>query len=120
LVGAYHFVRFRWWNRLDLKSLVDELSETYIVESLDLPSYELELTYRKDERDEYLVRSDTLTVFLGPFRAVMSQKVAAPFTAKDMQLRDILFKLYPHKLSMPLPWNFSKEPKFETVEKVQG
>ena len=74
----YHFVRFRWWKRLDLDSLAEELSGEYDVRPLNLPSYELELTYRKDDRDQYLVKSDTLTVFLGPYRAVLSQKVAAP------------------------------------------
>jgi len=119
LAEAYHFVRFRWWKRLDLDSLAEELSVDYDVRHLNLPSYELELAYRKDDRDQYLVKSDTLTVFLGPYRAVMSQKKAAPFTPKDMELRDILFRLYPFNRSTPLPWNFSSEPQFKTIEKAQ-
>jgi hypothetical protein len=118
LAQAYHYVRFRWWNRLDLESLAEELSHMYDVEDLELPSYELELAYRKDERDKYLVKSDTLTVFLGPFRAVLSQKKAAPFTSMDMALRDMLFKLYPRERATPLPWNFSSEPQFERIEEM--
>jgi hypothetical protein len=119
LAQAYHYVRFRWWSRLDLEGLSEELSQKYDVKSLDLPSYELELTYRKDERDEYLVKSDTLTVFLGPFRAVMSQKKSAPFTPSDVELRSRIIELYPHDRPILLPWNFGSEPRFETIEKKE-
>jgi hypothetical protein len=119
LAKAYHYVRFRWWNRLDLDGLSEELTQKYDVNSLDLPSYELELTYRKDERDEYLVKSDTLTVFLGPFRAVMSQKKPAPFTPKDAELRDRVIELYPHDRSILLPWNIGSEPQFEKIEEKE-
>jgi len=116
LAKAYHYVRFRWWSRLNLEGLAEELAQSYDVKSLELPSYELELTYRKDERDEYLVKSDTLTVFLGPFRAVMSQKKPAPFTPMDVELRNRVIELYPHDRPILLPWNFGSEPRFERIE----
>jgi len=114
---AYHYVRFRWWNRLNLEPFAEELSESYDVTKLNFPRYEMDLTFRKDERDEYLVKSDTLTVFLAPFRAVLSQKHAASFTPRDLTLRDSVRELYPHERPIVLPWNYSKEPQFETVEK---
>ncbi len=83
------------------------------------PSYELELTLRMDERDELLVKSETLTAFLSPFRAVLSQKKPAPFTSKDMELRKRIIELYPKERPTPLPMQFSSEPRFEIIEKEE-
>ncbi len=117
MARAYHYVRWRWWTKLDLGEVSEELSQRYEVEVLDRPSYELELTFRKDERDEILVRSDTLKVYFSAFRAVMFQKEPAPFTPKDLELRNRVMELYPHERPTPLPMQFSTEPKFETIEK---
>ena len=80
------------------------------------PSIDLELTTRKDERAELLVKSETLVVFLSTYRAVMSQKKLAPFTAKDLELRKRVMELYPKERPTFLPLHFSSEPKFETIE----
>ena len=70
--GAYHYARFRWWSRLNLESLSKKLSENYDVKKLEMPRYELVLSMRKDHLDEYLVNSDTLSVFLAPTKAVIT------------------------------------------------
>jgi hypothetical protein len=119
LARAYHYVRWRWWTKIDLEEVSEELSQSYVVESLNRPSYELELTFRKDEREEILVRSDTLKVYVSAFRAVMFQKEPAPFTPKDMELRNRVIELYPHERPTPLPMQFSTEPQFETIEQTE-
>ena len=43
--------------RLDLEGLSEDLSKKYDVTKLEVPSYELELPYRKVERDELLIES---------------------------------------------------------------
>lgn len=116
MVRAYHYVRWRWWTRLNLEKLSEEFSQKYDVEMFERPSIDLELTIRKDERAELLVKSETLVVFLSTYRAVMSQKKPAPFTAKDMELRKRVMELYPKERPTFLPLHFSSEPKFETIE----
>ena len=119
MTEAYHYIRWRWWIKLDLEEVSEELSKKYEVELFERPSYELELTYRKDERAELLVKSDTLRVYLSPFRAVLFQKEPAPFTPKDLELRNRVIELYPKERPTPLPMQFSSEPKFETIEKKE-
>ncbi|HUV55164.1 MAG TPA: hypothetical protein VMW03_08175 [Candidatus Krumholzibacteriaceae bacterium] len=116
MARAYLYVRWRWWNRLDLERLSKELSQKYEVKMLPNFGYELELTLLKDERDAFLVKSDTLKVFLSPFRAVLLQKKPAPFTSKDLELRKRLLELYPHERPTFLPMQISSEPEFETIE----
>jgi hypothetical protein len=107
LTEAYHYARFRWWTELNLDRLSKELVEKYRVKKLVMPSYELELSLLIGVRDEYLVESDTLTVFLAPSKAVMSQKKPAPLTLKDLELRSRIFELYPARAR--------SEPQFERI-----
>ncbi len=111
MAKAYHYVRWRWWIKLDLEEVSEELSKKkYEVELFERPSYELELTYRKDERAELLVRSDTLRVYLSPLRAVLFQKEPAPFTPKDLELRNRVIELYPKERPTPSPCNSVQSP----------
>lgn len=112
----YRYVRFRWWNRVDLGKVSEELSPRYEVKMLARPSGELEISLYKDERQELEVKSDTLIVLLSAFRAVLSQRQAAKFSPKDMELRKKVIDLYPHERPTPFPWELGPEPKFESVE----
>ncbi len=113
---AYHYVRWRWWDRIDVDGLAEELSEEYEVRAIPDHGWDLELTYMKEMRDRYLIKSDTLTVFLSIFRVVMTQKKPAPFTAKDVELRERMLELFPEERPTFLPWQLSTEPEYETVE----
>jgi len=113
---AYHYVRWRWHDRIDVDGLAEELSEEYEVRAIPDHGWDLELTYMKEMRDRYMIKSDTLTVFLSIFRVVMTQKKPAPFTAKDLELRKRMLELFPKERPTFLPWQFSTEPEFETVE----
>jgi hypothetical protein len=107
MVEAYHYARFRWWIGLNLERLTKELSEKYDVTKLEMPSYPLDLSLLTGVRDEYLVKSDTLTVFLAPAKAVMSQKKPEPLTHNDLELKNRIFELYPARAR--------SEPKFESI-----
>ena len=110
MAEAYQYARFRWWTRLNLESLSKKLSENFDVKKLEIPRYELVLSMRVDHLDEYLVKSDTLTVYLAPSKAVMSQKKPAPFTPRDLELR--------HRIMEHYPYRARSEPQFEIIEKI--
>jgi hypothetical protein len=116
LAEKYHYVRWRWWNKIDVDKLSKELKEKYKVEPIKDHGWDLELTYRKEMRDRYMIKSDTLTVFLSIFRVVMTQKVAAPFTAGDLELRNQMLELFPEERPTFLPWQSNTEPEFEIVQ----
>ena len=94
----------------------EDLSELFSVEMFVPPSDERELVFKKDERKELKVSADTLTARLSVFRAVLTQKEAAPFTARDLELRKKVLGLYPRSRPTPFPWLFSHEPKFEVAK----
>ncbi len=114
---AYHYVRFRWWNRLELDKVSNELTPNYEVKMLARPGEEHEIALLKDERSELVVKSDTIMAHLSPIRAVMSQKKPMPLTPKDLELRKKVLELYPRDRPTPFPWEFSTEPKFEVAKK---
>ena len=113
---AYHYVRWRWWDRIDVDGLAKELSEEYEVKTIPDYGWDLELTYHKEMRDRYMIKSDTLTVFLSIFRVVMTQRKPAPFTERDVKLRERMMELFPEERPTFLPWQFSSEPEYQTVE----
>jgi hypothetical protein len=112
MASKYDYVRFRWWDPVDLDKAVAEFSDfktkkiTYEKESDDISLY-------KDLRDEVEVKSDTLQALLSPLRALLYQKDVKPFTARDIELREKVMKMYPRSSPTPFPWEFSIEPKFE-------
>lgn len=116
MAEPYHYVRFRWWTRIDLKGVSEDLSGLFHVEMFVPPSDERELVFKKDVRRELKVSADTLTARLSAFRAVLSQKEAAPFTARDLELRKKVLELYPRSRPTPFPWLFGHEPKFEEAK----
>jgi hypothetical protein len=116
LVEAYHYVRFRWWTRLDLEKISKELAEEFDVKMIAQSGDVRELALHKDDRNELEVKSDTLIAFISPFRAVLSQGEPSPFTSRDMNLRKKIIELYPKNRPTPFPWKFSEEPKFEVAE----
>jgi len=111
---TYHYVRFRWWHGVDLKKVSDELSKEFSVEPIELPKAIVSII--RDERDELKVRADTLSAFLSRFRVVLFQKESAPFTERDMRLRERILEFYPRNRPTPFPWEYSAEPKFEVVK----
>jgi len=112
---SYHYVRFKWWRGNDMKRVAKEL-EGFKIEEIELPKDKDEVSLFKDEREELRAKADTLTAFLAPARAVLTQRETAPFTPKDLELREKVMKLYPHDRPTPFPWEWSIEPKFEVAK----
>ncbi|MBS7651792.1 MAG: hypothetical protein QXD04_03645 [Candidatus Bathyarchaeia archaeon] len=113
----YHYVRFTWLRKVDLRRVAEELERRFEVEQRSLPSSETEFSLFKDEREGLKVKADTLAAFLYPMKAVLYQREASPFTARDLELRRLVLQLYPRSRPTPLPWSFSSEPKFEIAQK---
>ena len=100
---------------MDLKKASDELGKSYevkVVEYTEDPS-----SLYKEDRREIVVKADTLKASLSLFRVVLNQEKPAPFTAKDMHLRERVHELYPHDRPTPFPWSFNPEPKFNVEKK---
>lgn len=115
-MSAYHFVRFRWWDRLDLEKAAEELGEKYDVEWSVGPGSDAEMSLRKEERTILKVRADTLSAYLDVYKAVMFQREPALFTARDSELRARLFEMYNRNRPTPFPWQFLEEPKHRVQE----
>lgn len=111
---SYHYVRFQWWQGVDLKKASEELSTEFSVEPIELPQAGISIV--RDERDELKVHLDTLGAIFSRFRAVLFLKESALFTERDVRLRKRILELYPRNRPTPFPWEYSAEPKFE-VEK---
>ena len=112
----YYDVRFRWDRGADLEVLAEELGGNYEVEWFSIERTKEEFSLFKDESVELKVRADTLRAFVSSGRAVLYQKERAPFTPRDMGLRETLLKWYPRKRMSPMPLLFGTEPKFEIAE----
>jgi len=115
MVQPYHYVRFTWWKNVDLRNVERELDAAFSVESIEMPGDDREFSLYKEMRGELKVRADTLGAILSPVRAVLFQREAMPFTARDVELRRRILKLYPRNTPTPLPLFFSEEPKFDVA-----
>ena len=105
----YYFVRHTWFHQVDVERLVKELGSSFDVVALRRPKHDLSIM----EEEKFLVKADTLRVYLSPTKATLFQKERKPFTAKDLKLRERIFSSYFHNRSTPFPWNFMQEPRFE-------
>ncbi len=112
MVSKYSYVRFRWWDSLNLDKAIEEFS-SFKTKKIIYERGGQDVSLYKDERDEVEVEADTLQALLSSFRALLNQKEAKPFTVKDMELRDKVIKMYPRNRPTPFPFRFSSEPKFE-------
>jgi hypothetical protein len=112
MTSKYSYVRFRWWDPVNLDKAVEELSGFKAKKIIQEKGGD-DLSLYRDFRDEVEVEADTLQALLSPFRAVLNQREAKPFTARDMELREKVMKMYPRGRPTPFPWEFSSEPGFE-------
>lgn len=112
----YHHVRFRWWERANLEKIAEEFRGKYAVDMRHFPSRAMDIELHKDERDELIVTADTLMGYLSRFRAVLSQKKPAKFTAKDVELRRQVREIYSQDRPTPFPWMYSQEMKYEVQQ----
>jgi hypothetical protein len=116
LSEPYHYVRFRWWNPLDLDKLVSELGAAYKMVKRASPRNNHELSLYRDVREEVTITADTLGARLSPVRAVLFQKERKPFTKKDVALRKVVVDMYDKTTPTPFPWSGSFEPKYDVED----
>ena len=116
MARGYHYVRFTWWNEVDLKEVATILGGSFGVKTMNMPGDNRELSLYKDMREELKVKADTLGAILSPIRAVLYQKEQEPFTVRDVELRKKILELYPRDRPTPFPMFYSEEPKFEVAE----
>lgn len=117
----YGYARFTWWYPYNLGELATKLKESFtLVRSLIRKKKEpWDMTarawsFQDDAREEIEVKADTLFARLSPFRAILFQKEKAPFTKKDMELRETVLALYPRSTATPISGPYTaEEPKFE-------
>ena len=108
----YSHVRFRWWDGVDLKETLKKFEE-FETESKEPITDPREIGLHKDTRIEVVVKADTLQAWLSKFRAVLGQREAAPFTPRDVELRDKVREIYDHDRPTPFPWSWVPEPDYE-------
>ena len=113
----YYFIRYEWYDRVDLDALAKELEESFIVELRPQPSGSLDLSIYRKEREGLKVTGDSLSVFLYPFKAVLFQREPAPFTPRDLMLRRRILELYRRNRSSILATSIHREPNFQISEK---
>jgi hypothetical protein len=99
MASKYSYARFRWWDPVNLDKAVEELSGFKAKKIIQEKGGE-DISLYRDLRDEVEVE-------------------AKPFTARDMELREKVMKMYPRGRPTPFPWEFSSEPEFEK-EKPEG
>jgi hypothetical protein len=110
----YHHVRWNWFRSYKIPELISELKGQFTIIMLKQP----EFTGMRSERSmldtqQIVVKADTLSAYVSPIKAVLFQKKSAPFTKKDMELREILLTLYPNSY---VPGDQTREPKFQKEE----
>lgn len=92
-----------------------EMRDVFEVQQLKVYSDKSEIVVDPYAREELRVSADTISARLAPMRAVLYQKDPAPFTARDLDLRSRILKLYPRNRSTPFPFFYQEEPKFEVI-----
>jgi len=120
LSEPYYYVRFRWRRISNSIELIEKLKGDFALtlyprEREDGKLYDW--SPQKGHRWEILARADTLSAFLSESRAVLFQRMRAPFSKRDMKLREMAFLLYPHNGLAPFLPFLIDEPPFEVEQR---
>jgi len=111
---AYYYTRFRWARPFDLGAASAELGSDFKVSLRARPRGEDEITLFDDQRDELVAEADTLGAIMTSMRAVLFQREAKPFTARDLRLRAWVVERFDKTTPTPFPWGGSfPEPRYE-------
>ena len=112
--SPYHYVRFRY-DPLDLEEgNVLLRAEGFRPELHRTPEGGLDLSFNTDwNRDHLRVKADTLEVVLTKSVATLLQRRSMPFSARDMNLRRVVFDLLPYGRHAGLSMYTMTEPEFE-------
>lgn len=114
--SPYFFVRHTWIQNVDVEKLAKDLGSSFEVVSLDRAEPGPMSIVGRQTLEKFLVKGDTLQVYLSPINATLFQKERKPFTQNDLRLRERIFAVYPHSRSTPFPLGFMQEPRFEVED----
>jgi hypothetical protein len=112
--NPYHYTRFRWMKPLDLEAASKQLATNFDVLEKSKPRDDVEISLYADQRNEIVVRADTLAAMINPVRAVLYQRERSPFTVRDQGLRAWVFENFDKTTPTPFPWGGAgSEPHYE-------
>jgi hypothetical protein len=97
-------------RRGDLAEMSARLSQSFIIVR---PFSSKKDGYLQLELGGFEIRADTLFAIIEADKAILFQKMPSSFTKKDLELRRVVFNLYPQPPRMPTNL-LAKEPAFET------
>lgn len=109
----YRYIRMILVRRGDLAEMAARLSQLF---TMVRPFSSKKDGYLQFELGGFEVRADTLFAIIEADKAILFQKTPSPFTKNDLELRRIVFDLYPDPPRMPTNL-LAKEPAFK-VEKT--
>lgn len=97
----------------NVQKLADVLTSQYTLVKTILPRREQTsaLSDFQGTTPEVIFKADTLHVAITPTKATLYQKDVAPFTLRDISLRETILEWYPNQYTM---FFFAKEPEFTT------
>ena len=74
----------------------EQLGSDFEIKPINTPELsDQEVAIYKTTRKEIMVKADTVGAIIGTFRAILYQKDKAPFTSRDLLLRQKILELYP-------------------------
>lgn len=113
----YGYIRWTWGKNYKVMELTEKLKGFTVILMKNFDPENRSVRLNTTATPILEVKADTLSAYLAPSKADMFQKESAPFTKRDLELREILFSLYPRNTPTPLPFSVQKEPAFQ-VEKA--
>jgi len=108
----YRYIRMTLVRRGDLAEMSARLVQSF---TMVYPFSSKKDGYLQLELGGFEVRADTLFALIEADKAILFQKTPSSFTKKDLELRRVVFDLYPQPFRTPSNL-LSKEPAFD-VEK---
>lgn len=110
----YHVVLAKWGKYHDVQKLCHELQKDFIfVKTLvrEIPAVTV-ISELKGTVPELLFQADTLFATITPTKATLFQKTSAPFTPRDLALRQQILAWYPNTFTIFLA---EHEPQYASV-----
>jgi len=83
--SPYFFVRHTWIQRVDVEKLAKDLGSSFEVVSLDRAESGPTSIVGRETRETFLVKGDTLRVYLSPIKATFFQKERNRITRRYCQ-----------------------------------
>jgi hypothetical protein len=100
-------------TRHNVQKLAEILTQQYTLVKTIVPQRESPsaISDLQGTTPELIFKADTLHVAITPTKATLYQKDVAPFTIRDISLRETILEWYPNQYTM---FFFAKEPEFTT------